>query len=217
MEAALTSPAHLPRAADRSLSQKLGALWQRTWMRSTLLALFGFAVHFPSLQGQLIWDDLYLARDNPFIKSPLLVLESFRHHLFLDSFSAHYRPVQNISYIFDYLIWNTDPYGFHLSNVLWHVGSGILLYLLLARLLKGFIGDSRRSFVSIAAFFAALLWVVHPVHSAAVDYISGRADSLAFFFACGSWLLYLRGRDAKRPAVRGLLFLLAALSLLLAL
>src|SRR5204863_3248213 len=69
----------------------------------------------------------------------------------------------------------------------------------------------------IAAFFAALLWVVHPVHSAAVDYISGRADSLAFFFACGSWLLYLRGRETKRPAVRGLLFFLAALSLLLAL
>jgi len=67
MEAALTSPAHLPGAADRSLSQKLGALWQRTWVRCTLLALSGVAVHFPSLQGQLIWDDLYLARDNPFI------------------------------------------------------------------------------------------------------------------------------------------------------
>jgi len=185
-------------------------------MRCTLLALFGFAVHFPSLQGQLIWDDQYLAHDNPFIKSPVLILESFRHHLFLDSFSAHYRPVQNISYIFDYLIWNTDPYGFHLSNVLWHVGSGILLYLLLVRLLKGFVGNSG-PFVSIAAFLTALLWVVHPVHSAAVDYISGRADSLAFFFACGSWLLYFRGRETTRSAVRYVVFFIAALSLLLAL
>ncbi|PYI94703.1 MAG: hypothetical protein DME97_00310 [Verrucomicrobia bacterium] len=217
MDAALTSPSSTSGAANRSLLQKTGALLQRTWVRCALLALLGFAVHFPSLQGQFIWDDQYLARDNPFIKSPVLVLESFRHYLFLDSFSAHYRPVQNISYIFDYLIWNTDPYGFHLSNVLWHVGSGILLYLLLARLLKGFLGDGRHSFVSIAAFFAALLWMVHPVHSAAVDYISGRADSLAFFFASGSWLLYLRGRDATRPAARGLLFCLAALSILLAL
>ena len=190
-------------------------------MRCTLLALFGFAVHFPSLQGQLIWDDEYLARDNPFIKSPLLILESFRHYLFLDSFSAHYRPVQNISYIFDYLIWNTDPYGFHLSSVLWHIGSGILLYLLLARLLKGFVGENGAagsfSFVSIGAFLAALLWVVHPVHSAAVDYISGRADSLAFFFACGAWLLYLRVRETRRPIARYGLYFLAALSLLLAL
>ena len=214
MEAALTSPAHLPGAADRSLSQKLGALWQRTWVRCTLLALSGVAVHFPSLQGQLIWDDLYLARDNPFIKSPLLVLESFRHHLFLDSFSAHYRPVQNISYIFDYLVWNTDPYGFHLSNLFWHVGSALLLYLLLRKLLKGF-ADARLH--SAVAFFAALIWVIHPVHSAAVDYISGRADSLAFFLACGAWLLYLRGRESSRVAVRGILFVCAAFSLLLAL
>jgi protein O-mannosyl-transferase len=217
MDAALISPSLTSGAADRSLLHKTGALFQRTWVRCTLLALFGFAVHFPSLQGQLIWDDQYLARDNPFIKSPVLILESFRHYLFLDSFSAHYRPVQNISYIFDYLIWNTDPYGFHLSNVLWHVGSGILLYFLLAQLLKGFVDDSRRSFVPVAAFFAALLWVVHPVHSAAVDYISGRADSLASFFACGSWLLYLRGRDTPRPAIRCLVFFLAAFSLLIAL
>ncbi len=217
MDAALASPSLTSGAADRSLLHQTGALFQRTWVRCTLLALFGFAVHFPALQGQLIWDDQYLAHDNPFIKSPVLILESFRHYLFLDSFSAHYRPVQNISYIFDYLIWNTDPYGFHLSNVLWHVGSGVLLYLLLARLLKGLAGDGRRSFASVAAFFATLLWVVHPVHSAAVDYISGRADSLAFFFACGSWLLYLRGRDTTRPAIRCLVFLLAAFSLLLAL
>jgi len=216
MDAALTATPVFG-AADRSLLRRAGALLQRTWVRCAILALIGFAVRFPALQGQLIWDDQYLAHDNPFIKSPVLVLESFRHYLFLDSFSAHYRPVQNISYIFDYLIWNTDPYGFHLSNILWHVGSGILLYLLLARLLKGLAGDNRDSFISLAAFFAALIWVVHPVHSAAVDYISGRADSLAFFFACGSWLLYLRSRETARPVGRYGLVFLAAFSLLLGL
>ena len=154
METALTSPAHTSGASDQSLGRKIAALCQRTWARCTVLALFGFAVHFPSLQGQLIWDDQYLAHDNPFIKSPLLILESFRHYLFLDSFSAHYRPVQNISYIFDYLVWNTDTYGFHLSNILWHVGSGILLYLLLRRLFNGF---RAGSFARTVAFFAAVI------------------------------------------------------------
>jgi tetratricopeptide (TPR) repeat protein len=214
MEAAITSPAHTSGAANASLGRKIATLCQRTWARCTVLALLGFAVHFPSLQGQLIWDDQYLAHDNPFIKSPLLLLESFRHYLFLDSFSAHYRPVQNISYIFDYLVWNTDTYGFHLSNILWHAGSGILLYLLLRRLLNGFRGGS---FAPTVAFFAALIWMVHPVHSAAIDYISGRADSLAFFFASGAWLLFLRGRETPRALVRSILFVLAAFSLLLAL
>jgi tetratricopeptide (TPR) repeat protein len=167
----------------------------------------------------LIWDDGYLASGNPFIKSPLLILEAFRHYLFLDSYSPHYRPVQNISYIVDYLFWNTDPTGFHLSNIAWHVGSGILLYLLLNKLLKrlGKFEGSAASSLSVAAFVTALLWVVHPVHSAAVDYISGRADSLAFFFSCGSWLLYLRGRDTRRPIIRWICFPLAGFSLLLGL
>src|SRR2546423_9907451 len=130
MEAALTS-APSSGAANRSSFHKTGALLQRAWVRCALLALLGFAVHFQSLQGQLIWDDQYLARDNPFIKSPWLALEAFRHHLFLDSFSAHYRPVQNLSLMLDYAFWNANIFGFHLTNVLLHVFSGTLLYFLL--------------------------------------------------------------------------------------
>lgn len=164
-----------------------------------MLALFGFAVRAPALQGQLVWDDQYLAHDNPFIKSPLLILEAFRHYLFLDSFSGHYRPVQNISFILDYMLWNTNTYGFHLTNVLLHVLGGILLYFLLRKL---FVSDrvspsATCQTFSLAAFVVALLWVVHPVHSAAIDYISGRADSLAFVFACSGWLLVLFAREIK--------------------
>ena len=106
---------------------------ERQWLRCLLLILCGISVHVPALQGPLLWDDLYLTRDNPFIKSPLLIGEAFRHYLFPDTFAGHYRPVQTISYIFDYVLWNTNAYGFHLSNVLWHVGSGLVLYFLLQR------------------------------------------------------------------------------------
>ena len=191
----------------------------RNWIRCALLALFGFAVHAPALQGELVWDDQYLAHDNPFIKSPLLILEAFRHHLFLDSFSAHYRPVQNISFILDYMLWNTNTYGFHLTNVLLHVLSGILLYFLLRKLfVMTCVSSSDKHHVgSAAAFIVALLWVVHPVHSAAVDYISGRADSLAFVFACGGWLLVLFAREIKSRYLRLGCYGLAGLSGLLSL
>jgi tetratricopeptide (TPR) repeat protein len=220
-------------AAVRTPPRRFETVWrglatysQRPWLRCLLLVLFGAGVHIPALQGQLIWDDLYLARDNPFIKSPLLVPEAFRHYLFPDSYAGHYRPLQNISYIFDYLIWNTDSYGYHLSNVLWHVGSGILLYFLLRELLRslgtqwlaksgGTLSHPVSARLSTAAFFFALLWVVHPVHSAAVDYISGRADSLAFFFACAGWLLYIQARKMPQPWLRGGFYALATLSGLL--
>lgn len=188
-------------------------------MRCLVLVFFGAGVHLPSLTGELLWDDIHLVSENPLIRSPALILEAFRHYLFPDAYSGHYRPIQTISYIFDYLIWNKDPYGYHLSNVLWHVLSGVLLYHLLRRVLGSFAERwPEQSFLpgrigsSSAAFVLALLWVVHPVHSAAVDYVSGRADSLAFFFASAGWLLYLRARDLSPSWIRRGLYFLAALS-----
>jgi Flp pilus assembly protein TadD len=70
---------------------------------------------------------------------------------------------------------------------------------------------------SAIAFCVALLWLIHPAHSAAVDYVSGRADSLAAFFSCGAWLLFLKATDARKTSHRALLFILASLSCLLAL
>jgi tetratricopeptide (TPR) repeat protein len=207
---------------------KLSRYLNADWFRCLLLALVGALTRFPALQGERIWDDHYLARDNPFIKSPILILEAFRHYLFLDSFSAHYRPMQNISYMADYFFWNTNEFGFHLTNVLLHAGSGVLLYLLLRQLLRPlFLGpdsptaprlaDPSLRWIFNGSFLVALLWSVHPVHSAAIDYISGRADSLAFFFASAGWLLFLRARGTAQPIRRGLLYFLAAFSGLLSL
>jgi len=198
------------------------------WLRCLLLLLIGFVVRSPALQGQSIWDDQYLVNGNPFIKSPLLILETFRHYLFLDSSSAHYRPIQNITYFIDYYFWNTNDFGFHLTNVILHVASGILLYFLLRQLLASLYFRNvrpatrfrllkRMPWISHGAFLVALLWTVHPVHSAAIDYISGRADSLAFLFSAAGWLLFLRAQSASHRSARVGLCSLAAISGLAAL
>jgi tetratricopeptide (TPR) repeat protein len=179
-----------------------------------LLVLFCFAVHEPALHGPYIWDDQTLIVRNPLIKSPLLLAENFRHFLFADGFSSHYRPIQSISFLVDYFVWKNDTLGFHLTNVFLHLGSGILLYFLLRRMLPGLLSRSewrrRESFQAATALLIALIWMVHPVHSAAVDYISGRADSLAFLFAAGGWLLFLRASESPRRTIRGVLYFLAA-------
>lgn len=207
---------------------RIGRYFHKDWLRCLLLALIGIVVRSPALQGERIWDDQYLSHDNPFIKSPLLIVESLRHYLFLDSFSAHYRPIQNISYFVDYFFWNTDEFGFHLTNVLLHVGSGILLYFLLRQLFASLylrtpqLAAHNRSigqtpWIGHGAFLLAVLWVVHPVHSAAIDYISGRADSLAFFFAATGWLLFLQGRRTAQRCFKISLYAIAAFAGLFAL
>jgi protein O-mannosyl-transferase len=207
----------------RSVRARLIAFCSKQWPRYFLLGAICFAIRLPAIQGQLIWDDVYLARDNPFIKSPLLALETFRHYLFLDSLAGHYRPVQNLSYMVDYFFWHTDPAGFHLSNIFLHVAAGLLLYRLLTHLFREGAGlwvsddpESARA-GALAAFIISGIWMVHPVHSAAIDYISGRADSLAFVFSAAAWLLVLRARVTQAFWLKGSLYFAAAVSAVLAL
>ncbi len=156
----------------------------------------------PVLHGKFLWDDLYLVGSNPFFKSPRFVLEVFRHWLFLDSFSLYYRPVQNLSYIVDYAIWNKDPFGYHLSNILFHAASAFLLFLVVRRCLRALRPETASPhFVDFAALFVGLLWAVHPIHNAAVAYVAGRADSIAMMFALAGWLLYLDEHNGWRHGV----------------
>ncbi len=214
------------RPVPTSISDRLKPAWvgvaacgRRRWLHCLILILLGVSCRLPALQGPFLWDDLYLVRDNPFIRSPFLSLEAFRHYLFPDSFAGHYRPLQTVSYIIDYFAWATDAYGYHLFNLIWHIASGLLLYLLLQQLLGTVASswskpqeDKPEGNWSGAAFFITLLWIVHPVHSAAIDYISGRADSLAFFFACAGWLFYLQARNHTRAVIRWTCYSAAALA-----
>ncbi|MEA3213798.1 MAG: protein O-mannosyl-transferase [Chthoniobacter sp.] len=194
------------------------------WCQRKLLVFLLFLAatvlaYGPALGGSLIWDDTYLVGDNPFFKSPVFGWEVFRHYLFFESFSTYYRPVQNLSYMFDYWLWRGNPTGYHLTNLLLHCGSGFLLYLLLRRLLPALLeragGSSRRS--SVAALLVALVWLVHPIHNAAVAYIAGRADSLASWFALSAWLMALRAQTGERRGTRTAWSVAAAASMLLAL
>src|SRR2546428_3323844 len=75
---------HQPRSPATSHLARVTHYLDRNWLRILLLAAIGLIVHVPALQGEFIWDDGYLARENPLIKSPLLLFETFRHYLFLD-------------------------------------------------------------------------------------------------------------------------------------
>ncbi len=191
-------------------------LFSRPWLVLLLFAALGFAIYLPSLRGERVWDDHYLVGENPFFRSPVFVAEVFRHHLFFESASTYYRPVQNLSYIADYWLWAGEPLGYHCTNVALHVLAAWLLWLLLRRLLAGLLGESER-IREWCAFLVALIWLVHPAHNAAVAYISGRADSLAAVFALGAWLVWWKARDERRVAQRVMLCVCSVLLLLLAL
>jgi tetratricopeptide (TPR) repeat protein len=178
----------------------------RTLLGGALILAACMLAYAPVLHGKFLWDDLYLVGSNPFFRSPRFIVEVFRHWLFLDSFSLYYRPIQNLSYILDYVIWNRDAFGYHLSNILFHAASAFLLVLVIRRCLREILGESGSpAFIEGASFAVGLLWAVHPIHNAAVAYVAGRADSIAMMAALAGWLLFLsEGGGWRRPVALAL-------------
>jgi tetratricopeptide (TPR) repeat protein len=189
----------------------------KKFLPALVLALAIFAVYTPALRSDFIWDDTALILRDPLIRSWQLIPETFQHFLFIDATpSDFYRPIQRLTYLADYAAFVFKPAGYHLSSILCHVGAAFALLLLANELLRGWnVEERKRRWL---AFLATLVWAVHPVHTAAVAYISGRADPLAAMFGFLGLYCGIRAAPATRSnrwlliIATAALFLLSALS-----
>ncbi len=114
--------------------------------------------------------------------------ESQSWDAWLGGLSNGFRPLLKLSYLLNTTL-GEGTFGFHLFNLLVHGGNAILVYLLALDFGKRC--DGARDW-QLAAFFAALLFAVHPLHSEAVTYISGRSASLMTLFYLAALWAYTR-------------------------
>lgn len=177
-----------------------------------VLAALVFAIYAPALRNGLVWDDTALVLRDPLIRSWRLIPEGFQHFLFTDATASNfYRPIQRLTYTLDYAAFAFRPAGYHLASIVWHIAAAVALLLLSGELLRSFGVEERRR--RLLAFLAGVAWAIHPVHNAAVAYVSGRADPLAAMF--GFLGLYAGIRSLRVEGQRRWLFILAAGVLLL--
>ena len=104
---------------------------------------------------------------------------------------AYFRPVKALTYGLDWAVGGGRPWSFHLTNLLLHAGSCILLLLAGRRLL-----GRRYPYMAEAL---ALLHAVSPLHVEAAVWISARSDVLWSLFTLAGVLLLLRSRESRRP------------------
>jgi tetratricopeptide (TPR) repeat protein len=118
------------------------------------------------------------------------------------------RPVLNLTFALNFAISGTAVWSYHALNLLIHVLAGLALF-----------GIVRRTLSSvIPAFAIALLWVVHPLQTESVTYLSQRAESLTGLFYLLTLYFFIRGArtgDAAGPGRRAGWYALSVLACLL--
>ena len=180
---------------------------------AVLILSIVFISYAPAVRNGFVWDDTALILRDPLIRSWRLVPEGFNHFLFTDATASDfYRPLQRLSYTIDYALVGFQPAFYHVTSVLWHGLAAIAFLFFAEELLFNFGIERGRS--RLIALIAALVWAIHPVQSAAVVYVSGRADPLAVAF--GFLGLFLLLRASVSSGSRKLLsFLASGVALLL--
>ena len=173
-----------------------------SWLAVLLIVIVAFLIYAPVLRGPFIWDDELLIQNNLHVTSPGQV-----GRLFSDDVEASggkkgalYRPLTMLTFALDYSLWRLNPVGYHVVNVFWHVAAS-LAFFYLAFLLFGSV---------VPAFIASLLFAVHPVHTEAVSYISGRSDPVSVFLLLSVLIVILRQPFSRRANLAAVIVLYAA-------
>lgn len=160
-----------------------------TLLRAAVLIAVTWAAFVPALRNGFVWDDDSFLTANALIHSPAGVGK-----FWFTAEAPDYFPLTSTLLWVEWRLWGMRAAGYHLTNLLLHAGSSLLLWRVLQRL-----GLGAR-----IAWAAALLFAVHPVNVQTVAWITQRKNTLALFLGALSVWLWLKSRSevdagAARP------------------
>jgi Tfp pilus assembly protein PilF len=168
------------------------------WIFPVILVGTTCAAFLPALRNAFVdWDDYENLVNNSSYRG--LGWSQLRW-MFTTFHLGHYQPLSWMSLGLDYLIWGTDPFGYHLTNLIIHAANTVLFFLVCRRLLSVVFAFPRETTwhagLNAAAGLAALLFAVHPLRVESVAWATERRDVLSALFFLASVDCYLR---AQRP------------------
>jgi tetratricopeptide (TPR) repeat protein len=152
------------------------------------------ATYAGAWHGDFQFDDVHSILDNPHLE---------RWQTFLDHLDHMVRPVLYATFLVDWSLYGTNATGYHFLNLLLHLGSGLLVYNILSRAIT-----EKSSHIP---FGAALVFLIHPIQSETVTYISGRASGLMAFFYLLALALYVKATAFQRDSLPDRRYLFGAL------
>ncbi|MDE3089135.1 MAG: hypothetical protein KGJ80_07100, partial [Chloroflexota bacterium] len=169
------------------------------WLRSRNLptiVLAGLAVvvaalYAPSIAAPFQGDDFNWLRYLIF-RFPAL-LDGREWDIFLTPFMEPgawilFRPGFQLLFLMDYTAWGLNPFGYHLTNVVLHILTAFLVFVLGKQLTHN----------RLVAIVAGVLFAVMPIHVEAVAWFAARADGLSALWFLISLVFYVSYRERNR-------------------
>jgi tetratricopeptide (TPR) repeat protein len=171
---------------------------KRDWFFCLILAVVTILAYQPAWHGGVLWDD------EPHIGGPeLRTLDGLKRIWFVPRTTQQYYPLLHTSFWLQQRLWGDSTTGYHIVNLLLHIGCVVLVLRILRRLrIPG-------------AELAAIIFALHPVNVETVAWIAERKNTLSGVLALAATLWYLRfdeSRSRRSYALALGLFFLGLLS-----
>jgi hypothetical protein len=165
---------------------------------AVLLALLAVAAFFPVLRNGFIetWDDQANILENDGYRGLgwAQIQWAWTNHLV-----GVYQPLGWMILSLQYVLWKLDPWGYHLTSLLFHAANTVVLYFLTLTLLSRCLPDvseKARLAFAVSCGLAVALFAVHPLRTEVVAWVSCQTYLPCALFALLTVLAYLR---ACRP------------------
>ncbi len=178
------------------------------WMAVGAVALIfisTIAVYLPGLRGPFVFDDRANLIEQPEIHITELNIDSLSRAARSGGSGPLGRPIAMTSFAVNFYFAGLSTFAYKTTNLAIHLMSGLLIYLLTARLLahvpylqhgiNTFTTINKRRWIGLAI---AAIWLCHPLNVTSVLYVVQRMNSLATLFMLAGLLTYVIGREQIR-------------------
>ena len=168
------------------------------WLVAAVIAAVVIATHWPSLDGEFLFDDVGEIAENRSIRS---LWPPWRP--MFEGGSLPHRPIPSYTFAVNYALHGLDPRGYHAINIAIHLVNGWLVWWVVHWIGRRTgprpcrAGSAAGDGIALAA---AALWLVHPLTTQAVDYVYQRMELLGATAILATVAAFLRSVDARQPA-----------------
>jgi protein O-mannosyl-transferase len=198
MASTLTTPVSTGEIHRRPSDSNLAAQKvRRGWSDATLvglLLLVTFICYVNILANGFVYDDDQQILQNPYITSWRFLPEIFGTTVWSfvgqAGLTNYYRPLMTLSYLLLWKAFGPIPMGFHLFSLTLHAAVVVVMFFVGIRIFRD----------RWVAWFSALLFALHPIHTEAVDWIAAVPDLEAtLFLLLAVWAFADDARKDWRP------------------